>query len=581
MSDRTRRKLRVVYAASEVAPFCMTGGLGDVAGTYPVQLAKAGCKVVVMLPKYGTIPQEYVDQMEYVTHFYVSLGWRNEYCGLERLTRNGVDYYFIDNEGYFKRDGLYGYFDDGERFAFFSKAVTESLQYLPNFECDILHCNDWQTALAPIFLREFYQGIPLYDAIRTVFTVHNVKFQGQFGDSVLGDVCGLADIPNAARALYIKPKTINFMKGALLYSDFLTTVSPTYAEELKTPFYGEGMDPIFRERAGGLMGILNGIDQTANDPRTNPALTAHFSTQDLSGKAKCKAALQEELGLEVNPERPLLAMVTRLTAQKGMDLVMYGMEYLLSRSIQVVVLGTGEKEYEDGLRYFAWKYPGSMSAVIAFDPALSKRIYSSADMFLMPSIFEPCGIAQMIAMSYGTLPIVRETGGLKDTVRPYNLFTGEGNGFSFANINADEMVNCVLSAAEIFWTDKETWKSLMIQAMESDFSWQKPVEDYYNLYHRLRPDIIPFYKTIKIEENDKAEEKTAAAKEKEAEEKAVSAAEKKAEAKTAPTSKAAAAVKEASEKPKADAPAPVAKPASKVRPKHPAAKKPALRNKAH
>ena len=535
--SRVRRKLRIVYATAEAAPFVKTGGLGDVAGSLPRALVEQGCKVIVMLPKYGTIPWEYVEKMEHVCDFYLNLGWRNEYCGLERLEKDGVEFYFVDNERYFKRERPYGYFDDGERFAFFSKAITESLQYLDRiagFTTDVLHCNDWQTALAPVFLREFYQGLPVYENVKTMFTVHNVKFQGQYGDTVLSDVCGLADIPAAAWQLYCGPKTVNFMKGALLYSDCLTTVSPTYAEELKTPFYGENMDWIFRDRASILHGILNGIDTKDFNPETDTAIPANFSKEDLSNKAICKAKLQEELGLEVNPERPLVAMVTRLTKQKGLDLVQYALERLLSRSVQVAVLGTGDQNYEDAMRYFDWKYQGSMCARIAFDVGLSKRMYAGADLFLMPSLFEPCGLSQMISMRYGTLPVVRETGGLRDSVRPYNCFTGEGTGFSFANFNGDEMADCVLNACEVFWTEKDVWQRLQVQAMEEDFSWGRAAGRYIELYANLKPDVIPYTPPAKPEPKPESEPEPA----KKAEKKA--APEKKVEKKAAPEKRAAA-----------------------------------------
>jgi starch synthase len=441
-----------------------------------------------MLPKYKSIPQEWKNQMEHVTEFYVPLAWRNEWCGLDRIVLDGVQFYFVDNEKYFGRDSLYGHFDDGERFAFFSKAITESIQHLPDFRTDILHCNDWQTALAPVYLREFYQGLDIYRDVRTMFTVHNVKFQGMFGDQILEDIVGLAHIPNAARQLYSAPKTINFMKAALLYSDVISTVSPTYAEELKTPFYGEGLDYIFRDRASVLHGILNGIDTRDFNPETDNSIAVQFGPDNfVENKAACKAALQQELGLEVNPDRPLIVMVSRLTKQKGCDLVQYGLERLLGRSIQVAVLGTGDQEYEDSLRYFDWKYRGSMCARIAFDLGLSKRMYAGADMFLMPSLFEPCGLSQMISMRYGTLPIVRETGGLRDSVLPYNKFTGEGTGFSFANFNGEEMVDCVLNAAEVFWTDKEAWHQLQRQAMAYDSSWTVAAQNYIGIYKSLLP----------------------------------------------------------------------------------------------
>ena len=490
MSAKVRRKLRIVFASAEVAPFTKTGGLGDVAGSLPKALAAAGCRVAVMTPKYGSIKQEYVDRMEHVCDFYLNMGWRSEYCGLERIVSDGVEFYFIDNEHFFKRDGgLYGYFDDGERFAFFSQAITESLQYLPDFRADVLHCNDWQTALAPVFLREYYQGLPLYDNVRTVFSVHNAKFQGQYGDSVL-DTAGLLSAPKAVGQMYCGPKTVNYMQGALIYSDLLSTVSPTYAQELKTPFFGEGLDGIFRQREGALHGIVNGIDVDSLNPATDPAVPSNYSIDDMSGKAACKEALQRELGREVNAERPLVAMVTRLTKQKGLDLVQYGLERLLGRSVQVAVLGTGDRAYEDSLRYFDWKYRGSMRAVIDFDLGLSQRMYAGADMFLMPSLFEPCGLSQLISMRYGTLPIVRETGGLKDTVTPYNRYTGEGTGFSFANFNGEEMCDCVLNACEVFWTDKQAWSSLQRQAMGQDFSWTVAANRYIDLYSTLHPEVI-------------------------------------------------------------------------------------------
>lgn len=428
--------------------------------------------------------------MEHFSDFYVSLGWRNEYCGLEKLEHDGVTYMFIDNERYFARDYPYGFFDDGERFAFFSKAITESLQHLPaGFECDILHCNDWQTALAPVFLREFYQGLPLYDRVKTVFSIHNVAFQGQFSDTVMEDILGVAHIPAAASQLRCDACSINYMLGALRYADAITTVSPTYANEIQTPEFGEGLDGVLRERSYALQGILNGIDVAGFDPATDKRIAANYTVEDRSGKAVCKAKLQEELGLEVRDDRPLMVMVTRLTRQKGMDLVMYALDRILAGGVQVAVLGTGDRDYEDGLRYFQDKYPGTMAARIEFDPALSQRMYAAADMFLMPSKFEPCGLSQIIAMRYGTLPIVRETGGLKDTVIPYNEFTGEGTGFSFSNFNGDEMGDAVFRAARLFWDNRDAWNQLVTQAMSQDFSWTRSADKYLDLYFFMHPEI--------------------------------------------------------------------------------------------
>ena len=489
MADSSK-KMQIVFASAECAPFVKTGGLGDVAGSLPAALVRAGAEVIVMVPKYATIKDEYKAQMEHFADFYVSLGWRNEYCGLEKLERDGVTYMFVDNERYFARDYPYGFFDDGERFAFFSKAITESLQHLPaGFECDILHCNDWQTALAPVFLREFYQGLPLYDRVKTVFSIHNVAFQGQFSDTVMEDILGVAHIPAAATQLRCDACSINYMLGALHYADAITTVSPTYANEIQTPEFGEGLDGVLRERSYALQGILNGIDVASFDPATDKRIAANYTVEDRSGKAVCKAKLQEELGLEVRDDRPLMVMVTRLTRQKGLDLVMYALDRILSGGVQVAVLGTGDRDYEDGLRYFQDKYPGTMAARIEFDPALSQRMYAAADMFLMPSKFEPCGLSQIIAMRYGTLPIVRETGGLKDTVQPYNEFTGEGTGFSFTNFNGDEMGDAVFRAARLFWDNRDAWNQLVTQAMSQDFSWTRSADKYLDLYFFMHPEI--------------------------------------------------------------------------------------------
>lgn len=487
---QTSKKMQIVFASAECAPFVKTGGLGDVAGSLPAALVRAGAEVIVMVPKYATIKDEYKARMEHFADFYVSLGWRNEYCGLEKLEHDGVTYMFIDNERYFARDYPYGFFDDGERFAFFSKAITESLQHLPEgFECDILHCNDWQTALAPVFLREFYQGLPLYDRVKTVFSIHNVAFQGQFSDTVMEDILGVAHIPAAASQLRCDACSINYMLGALRYADAITTVSPTYANEIQTPEFGEGLDGVLRERSYALQGILNGIDVAGFDPATDKRIAANYTVDDRGGKAVCKAKLQEELGLEVRDDRPLMVMVTRLTRQKGLDLVMYALDRILAGGVQVAVLGTGDRDYEDGLRYFQDKYPGTMAARIEFDPALSQRMYAAADMFLMPSKFEPCGLSQIIAMRYGTLPIVRETGGLKDTVIPYNEFTGEGTGFSFSNFNGDEMGDAVFRAARLFWDNREAWNQLVTQAMSQDFSWTRSADKYLDLYFFMHPEI--------------------------------------------------------------------------------------------
>ncbi|WP_204206724.1 glycogen synthase GlgA [Enorma massiliensis] len=565
MSDK---KMQVVFASAEAAPFVKTGGLGDVAGSLPRALVAAGADVIVMVPKYGTIASEYTDRMEHVADFYVSLGWRNEYCGLERLVIDGVTYLFIDNERYFKRDYPYGFFDDGERFAFFSKAVTESLQHLPEgFQCDVLHCNDWHTALAPVFLREFYQGLPLYERVKTVFSIHNIAFQGQYADTILNDILGMAHIPNAARQLRCDERSINYMQGALDYSDAITTVSPSYAWEIQTPEYGEGLDGILRRRSNVLSGILNGIDTDAWNPATDPMIHANYSAADMSGKKACKAALQEELGLEVRDDRPLMVMVTRLTRQKGMDLVTYALDRILSGGVQVAVLGTGD--YEEPMRYFANKYPGTCAARITFDNALSHRMYAGADMFLMPSLFEPCGLSQMIAMRYGTLPVVRETGGLRDTVAPYNQFTGEGTGFTFANFNGDEMGDAVFRGARLYWDDHAAWDQLVQNAMAADFSWVRSADEYMNLYHNLHPE-IDITKPAPIVQEPEPAEPTAV----EAEPAAPAPEPTVTEAEPAPKAEQAA---EPADDAKAEAPAKAEEPAPKAEPVAEPAKKTAAK----
>ena len=550
MADSSK-KMQIVFASAECAPFVKTGGLGDVAGSLPAALVRAGAEVIVMVPKYATIKDEYKAQMEHFSDFYVSLGWRNEYCGLEKLEHDGVTYMFVDNERYFARDYPYGFFDDGERFAFFSKAITESLQHLPEgFECDILHCNDWQTALAPVFLREFYQGLPLYDRVKTVFSIHNVAFQGQFSDTVMEDILGVAHIPAAASQLRCDACSVNYMLGALRYADAITTVSPTYANEIQTPEFGEGLDGVLRERSYALQGILNGIDVAGFDPATDKRIAANYTVGDRSGKAVCKAKLQEELGLEVRDDRPLMVMVTRLTRQKGMDLVMYALDRILAGGVQVAVLGTGDRDYEDGLRYFQDKYPGTMAARIEFDPALSQRMYAAADMFLMPSKFEPCGLSQIIAMRYGTLPIVRETGGLKDTVIPYNEFTGEGTGFSFSNFNGDEMGDAVFRAARLFWDNRDAWNHLVTQAMSQDFSWTRSADKYLDLYFFMHPEIE---RPAAVVDEPEAVAEPVAAEEPKAEEKPVEAESVKADSEVKV---------EASPKPEPEV-KPAAKPAAK------------------
>ena len=478
------KRPNVLFAAFEAVPFIKTGGLGDVGGTLPAALKRSGCDARVILPKLDCIPEEYTSQMKHETEFYVTLSWRNLYCGIESLKYKGVVYYFIDNEYYFKRGGAeYGYLDDGERVAFFSKAICEAIQYI-DFEVEVLHCNDWHTALVPVFLREFYMDVPKCRNIKTMFTVHNLKFQGQFAKSLIGDVLGLDD-NYTAKSQLLQGDSVNYMRGALNYSDCLTTVSPTYAEEICTDYFGEGLNDVYLRRRDILFGILNGIDPKAYDPSNDPLIYAAFDKDDLSGKTENKLALQRELGLPERADVPMIGIISRLTDQKGFDLVNYIMYEVMQMDVQVVVLGIGEAQYENSFNYFQREYPDKMSANICFSNPLSHKIYAASDMMLVPSRFEPCGLTQIIAMRYGTLPIVRETGGLKDTVTPYNRYTGEGNGFSFANYNAHELLFTIQEAVGIYYDDKQAWNTLVGHALEADFSWKMSARKYKSLYREL------------------------------------------------------------------------------------------------
>ena len=527
------KKINVLFASFEATPFIKTGGLGDVAGALPATLNSLGVDVRVIVPKLKTIPDEFKNKMTHITSFYVPLSWRNEFCGIEKLVMGKTIYYFIDNEYYFKRSEIYGSFDDGERMAYYCKAVCESIQYLSkfdNFDCNIIHANDWHASLIPVFLREFYQQIPLYQKIKTLFTIHNIKYQGQMSDAVLSDVLGLGHIKAAREQLYKGKGTINFLQGALYYSDWINTVSPNYASELKNSFYGEGMDGILRQRSDIFSGILNGIDNDYFNPETDKNLPCNYnstipstssvmvtdvtnntnnintlnppgtigsenisnisssaqSVRDLiSGKKKCKEELLKEVGLDTNTDIMLVAMVSRLTEQKGMDLVMRMMDELLYHNIRMIILGVGDRNYEVGLKYFDYKHPDKFKYFQKFDEGFSHRIYAGADLFLMPSKFEPCGLGQMIAMRYGTLPLVRETGGLKDSVNPYNQFTGEGNGFSFANFNAHDMLFKFKEAYTLYYDNKPAWKKLMQSAMKTDFAWEKSAKEYIKIYNHL------------------------------------------------------------------------------------------------
>lgn len=458
-----KRKLKILFIASEASPFIKTGGLADVVGSLPQALNAYGCDCRVILPKYSQIKDEYKQKMVHVCSFSVMLSWRNEYCGIETLRHNGITYYFVDNEHYFKRNKIYGEFDDGERFAYFSKSVVEAIPYLKDFKCDILHCNDWHTALVPVFLREFYHD-KIYENIKTVLTIHNLKFQGQMSDYVLGDVLGLQDIAAAREQLKGPDNSINFMQGGLCYTDYITTVSPSYAEEIKTDFYGENLNWLFIKRNDKLKGILNGID-------TN-------EYKETISKEKAKENLQKELSLKLDKNIPIISIISRLTEQKGLDLIENVISEICSLPIQFVILGTGDKKYEDMFSSLQNNYQDKVRAILKFDEAFSKRLYAGSDMFLMPSKFEPCGLSQMIAMRYGTLPIVRETGGLKDTV-------DWSKGFTFLTYNAHDMLFTIQKAVDIFMNDKEEWNRKVINAQNSDFSWSKAAKEYLNIYENL------------------------------------------------------------------------------------------------
>ena len=474
--------MKILFAVSECGPFAKSGGLADVAGSLPKELKSLGTDVRVILPKYGTISEEYKQQMKKVKEFTVSVGWRNQYCGIEELTHQGITYYFVDNEYYFKREGLYGYFDDGERFAYLNRAILEAIAEL-DFYPDVLHCHDWHTAMIPYLLRTEYYKRKGYGLIKTVFTIHNLQFQGIFPKEVLEDLLGL-DYQSFQSGHLEFFGNINFMKGGLVAADKITTVSPTYKEEIQTPTFGEKLDGLLRARKEDLIGILNGIDEDFYNPAIDPLIYQNYKVDTYSKKAVNKKEIQKKFGLPQSAATPLLVMITRLTKQKGLDLVRCVLREILQEDVQVVILGTGDFEYEEYLRQAARVYPDKLKVYTGFSEELAHKLYSAADLFLMPSQFEPCGLGQMIAMRYGAIPIVRETGGLNDTVKAYNEFTGRGNGFSFQNFNAHDMLYTVQRALS-FYHDQPVWKSIVKQAMEKDYSWAQSAFSYSQLYAEL------------------------------------------------------------------------------------------------
>ena len=479
--------LKVLYVASEAVPFIKTGGLADVAGSLPKALKKQDVDVRVVMPKYGKIAQEYLDKMEHIYDGEFTVSWRTKFLGIDKLVLDGVTFYFIDNQEYFYREGFYGYGDDAERFAFFSRAALEILPQ-DNFWPDVIHTNDWHTALVNVYLRLDHIGDERYERIRTVFTIHNLKYQGVFPKDVMGDVLGLdwQYFNNGDLEYY---DAVNFMKGAIVYADNITTVSRTYAQEIQYEFFGEGLDGLLRRRAGDLHGIVNGLDTELYNPATDKYLTEPFMKYDATNvtekKIDNKAALQRMLDLPVERQTPLVAMVTRLVEPKGLDLVVRILDELLEHEdMQFVLLGVGDRVYEDWFRGLAWRHPTNVSSNIYFSDEMAQRIYAGASIFLMPSAYEPCGIGQLIARRYGTIPVARATGGLVDTIIPYNKSTQEGNGYLFADYNAHDMMYTVKKALTLF-RDFNSWKLLMQNAMNTDYSWARSAKEYKALYERL------------------------------------------------------------------------------------------------
>lgn len=476
--------MKVLFVSSESYPFIKTGGLGDVSYALPKALRKIGIDARVIIPKYSDIPQHFRYNTSHIASFGVPVGWRNQYGGLEYYEYNGVPFYFIDNEYYFSRAGLYGYYDDGERFAYFSRAVLQAITYMGDFNPDIIHCNDWQTAVIPVLLKDHYMDYSNYNHIKTIFTIHNLRYQGVFDKCVLNELLCLNEGYFNEYGLKFYDG-VSFMKGGLLFADKISTVSRTYADEIKTPYYGEHLHGLLNSRSCDLWGIVNGIDYDILNPKTDKDIFFNYDASDFTNKVKNKTALQQMLNLPVDESIPLIGIVSRLVSQKGLDLISSILEDLLQDRIQIVVLGTGDTEYENMFKYFAFKYPDKLSANIRFDNSLAQKIYAASDMFLMPSKFEPCGIGQLIALRYGSMPIVRETGGLKDTVHPFNPLTSEGNGFSFTNYNARDMLHTIRFAEHFYYNEKDNWHKLISTAMNEDNSWNKSAYIYRDLYNSV------------------------------------------------------------------------------------------------
>lgn len=476
--------MNILFTASECVPFVKTGGLADVVGSLAPVLAKKGHDVRVMMPMYTAIGQEWQEKMQFQLHFDVQLGWRRQYCGIHMLKKDGVIYYFLDNKYYFGRSYIYGLGgDEYERFGFFCRAVLNALPLL-EFQPDILHAHDWQSGMIPALMKIQYAHLPFYAGIRSIFTIHNLQYQGIFGIKEVQDVLGLGDGLWSADKLECFG-CANFMKAGLVYSDAISTVSPSYAEEITTAYYGERLDGLIRSRRDSLYGVLNGIDVQEYDPETDPMINANYSREDLGGKAENKRRLQQELGLEVNEDIPLIAMVGRLTNQKGLDLVDCVLSDFMDENVQLAVLGMGDARYTNLFSWAEQQHRGKIAARFAMDHELAHKLYAGADFFLMPSLFEPCGLSQMIAMRYGTVPIVRETGGLRDTVLSYNEFEGKGNGFTFLNYNAHDMLAVIRRALYYFKKEKDVIHTLRVRGMEGDYSWAHSAQEYLAIFSKL------------------------------------------------------------------------------------------------
>lgn len=471
--------MKVLFAASEAHPFIKTGGLGDVMGALPQSLTELGVEARVVIPKYKNIKDELKQNLQFIKWFTVPVGWRNQYCGVFQYKYKDVVYYFIDNEYYFNRDGLYGYYDDGERFAFFNRAVLEFIKEI-DWKPDIINCNDWQTGMVPVLLNLEYKNNEFYSNMKTVFSIHNLLFKGSFVPNVLPELFGYDYMPLTNGSVELNG-SVSFLKGGINYSDQITTVSNTYAEEIKTQQYGEGLDGLLRCKSDFLKGIVNGIDYEEFDPEKDNLIFKNFTWDSISDKVENKLSLQKELGLPQRAETPMIGLISRLTHQKGCDLIVSIIDRLLQKDIQFVVLGTGDYWYEETFKNLQYRYPDKVSANIKFDNLLAHKIYAATDMFLMPSLFEPCGLGQLIALRYGSIPIVRETGGLKDTISPYNKYTGIGNGFGFKNFNSNELMQIIEYALTIY-DDKDAWNNIIRQAMDSDNSWEKSAMQYKLLY---------------------------------------------------------------------------------------------------